>query len=253
MRLKDKVAIITGAGRGIGQAFSLRFADEGAHVVIAEIELANAEQVAKEIEAKGGQALALRTDVSDEASTKEMADKAMERFGRIDILVNNAALYYGLGAKPWDARTPEEWDRIFAVNVKGSWLCCKAVVPHMISQGGGSIINLSSGTHFVGGGRLIHYTCTKGAVISLTRVLAKELGGNNIRVNCMAPGFTMSEASREMPGNPPNIEEMVSQTRCLKRSEQPDDLVGTAVFLASDDSTFITGQTVIVDGGGVFL
>ncbi|UCD28977.1 MAG: 3-oxoacyl-ACP reductase FabG [Planctomycetota bacterium] len=253
MRLKNKVAIITGAGRGIGKAFAIRFAEEGAAIVIAEIDLANAEHAAKEIEAKGGQALALHTDVSDEASTNEMAKKTMERFGKIDVLVNNASIYYGIGARPWDDRTPDEWDRIFAVNVKGSWLCCKAVVPHMIAQGGGNIINLSSGTHFSGGGRLIHYTCSKGAVISLTRVLARELGGHNIRVNAMAPGFTMSEASREMPGNPPNIEELISQTRCLKRSEQPDDLVGTAVFLASDDSAFITGQTIIIDGGGVFL
>jgi len=253
MRLKDRVAIITGAGRGIGRVFALRFADEGAHVVIAEIDQTNGESVAKEIEAKGGQALALRTDVSDEASTKEMAEKTMERFGRIDILINNAAIIYRIGAKSWDDRTPEEWDRIFAVNVKGSWLCCKAVVPHMISQGGGSIINLTSATHFTGVGRIIHYTCSKGAVLSLARVLARELGGNNIRVNCIAPGRTLSESSLDQTGVPPNIEEMVVQTRCLKRSEQPDDLVGTAVFLASDDSAFITGQTIIVDGGGTFL
>ncbi|UCD28978.1 MAG: 3-oxoacyl-ACP reductase FabG [Planctomycetota bacterium] len=253
MRLKDKVAIITGAGRGLGQAFALRFADEGAQVVIAEIDQANGANIAKEIEAKGGQALALCIDVSNEDSTQEMAKKTMERFGKIDILVNNAALIYKIGVKPWDDRMPEDWDRIFAVNVKGSWLCCKAVVPHMIPQGGGSIINITSSTHFSAEGQLIHYTCSKGAVISLTRVLARELGGHNIRVNAMSPGRTLSESSLDQIGVPPNVEDMVIQTRCLKRSEQPDDLPGTAVFLASDDSAFITGQTIIIDGGGVFL
>ena len=253
MRLKEQVAIITGAGRGIGREFALRFADEGAKVVIAEIDSANAGKVAKEIEARGGQALALHTDVSDEASTEEMAQKTIKKFGRIDILINNAAIIYGIGAKPWNARRPEEWDKIFAVNVKGAWLCCKAVVPFMISQGGGKIINLTSATHFTAEGQIIHYTCSKGAVISLTRVLAKELGKHSIRVNCIAPGRTLSESSLDQTGVPPNIEEMVVRTRCLKRSEQPEDLVGTAVFLASDDSAFITGQTILVDGGGYFL
>lgn len=253
MRLKDQVAVITGAGRGIGRAFALRFAEEGARVAIAEIDSNNSGEVAKEIEAKGGRALALSTDVSDEASTKEMAEKTIEKFGRIDILINNAAIIYGIGAKPWNARRPEEWDKIFAVNVKGAWLCCKAVAPFMISQKSGKIINLTSATHFTASGQLIHYTCSKGAVISLTRVLARELGGSNIRVNCIAPGRTLSESSLYQTGNPSNIEEMVVQTRCLKRSEQPEDLVGTAVFLASDDSAFITGQTILVDGGGAFL
>lgn len=250
-RLKDKVAIITGAGRGIGRAYALRFADEGAKVVIPDINLENAQKVVNEIEAKGRQALAIRTDVSDEASTQEMAKKTVERFGKIDILINNAAIYYGIGLKPWNLWSVEEWDRIFAVNVKGTWLCCKAVAPYMQAQGKGKIINIMSAT--VGGAPgtefSLHYSCTKGAITPMTRLLARALGDSNINVNTLCPGLTASEASLEMPNQPPGLFEMLAKTRCFKRSEQPEDLVGAALFLSSDDSDFITGQTLVVDGG----
>jgi 3-oxoacyl-[acyl-carrier protein] reductase len=251
VKLKDKVAIITGGGRGIGRAYSLRFADEGAKVVVADIILENAQKVADEIKAKGGEAQALHTDISSETSTTELAKKTIERFGKIDILMNNAAIYYGVGMHRWDSWAPEEWDRMFAVNVKGDWLCIKAVAPHMITQGKGKIINIASSTADSGFPGLLPYTCSKGAVITMTKVMARALGRNNINVNCISPGYTMSEASIEMPGKTPTGDEMTIQPRCFRREEQPDDLVGTAVFLASEDSDFITGQTICVDGGDV--
>ncbi len=252
MRLKDKVAIITGAGRGIGRAYALRFAEEGARVVVAEIILENAQKVAREIEARGGTALALRTDVADEASVLEMAGKTVEKFGTIDILVNNAAIYYGIGWKRWDSWTKAEWDRMFAVNVTGSWMCARAVVPHMIAKKKGKIINVSSTTFQHGLPGYMPYTCSKGAIVALTRTLAVALGRYNINVNCIAPGYTMSEASREMPGITAEGAEGVVKIRALRREEQPEDLVGAAIFLASGDSDFITGQNILVDGGAVF-
>lgn len=251
MKLKDKVAIITGGGRGIGRAYALRFADEGAKVVIADIVEKNAQAVAAEIAAKGGEALAVTTDISSEASTLEMASKAMERFGKIDILLNNAAIYYGLVGRRWDGWKPEDWQRMFAVNVTGTWLCIKAVAPHMISQGKGKIINIASTTADTGFLAILPYTCSKGAVMTLTKVMAKALGRHNINVNCISPGYTMSEASKDMPGRSAEGDEAIVRSRILRRQEQPEDLVGTAVFLASADSDFLTGQTIAVDGGEV--
>jgi 3-oxoacyl-[acyl-carrier protein] reductase len=196
--LKDKVAIITGGGRGIGRAFALRFAEEGAKVVIAEILLENAQKVAQEIEAKGGDVMALHTDVADEESTQEMAKKAVEHFGRIDILINNAAIYFGLQRKTWHTLTLEEWDRMFAVNVRGVWLCCKAVFPYMQQQGKGKIVDIASGTAGgpAGATQRFHYATSKGAVITMTRLLARALGEHNICVNCIAPGLTITEATQ---------------------------------------------------------
>lgn len=250
MKLKDKVAIITGAGRGIGRAYALRLADEGAKVVIPEIVFEKAQKVVQEIEANGGEGLAFRTDVSDETSTVEMAKKTIEHFGEIDILINNAAIYYGVGFKPWDSWTTEEWDRMFAVNVLGSWLCIKAVAPYMIAQGKGKIINIASGTVDMGFPQILPYTCSKGAIIALTKALARALGRYGINVNCISPGYTLSEASLEMPGKVAGHEKAIL-SRCFRRQEYPEDLVGTAVFLASEDSAFITGQTISVDGGEI--
>lgn len=249
MKLKDKVAIITGAGRGIGRAYALRFAAEGAKIVIAEIDFRNAQAVAQQISAQGQEAFALNTDVSDEKSTQQMAEETVKRFGRIDILVNNAAIYYGITMKPFSAITVEEWDRLMAVNVKGSWLCVKAVLPQMKAQGRGKIINIASQTILLGTPMLLHYVTSKGAILAMTRAMARELGDYGINVNCLCPGFTMSESSQELCRSVEGLAEMVASMQCFKRSEQPEDLVGVCVFLASEDSDFMTGQMIVVDGG----
>ncbi len=249
MKLKNKVAIITGGGQGIGEEYALGFAREGAKVVVADINIANAEKVAAEIRKNKGEALAVHVDVSSESETMAMAKKVIGTFGKIDILVNNAAIYYGLSMKPFDVWTVDEWDRMFAVNVKGAWLCAKAVVPHMVTQGKGKILNISSGTFQLGFAYLLPYVAGKGAIVAITRCLARELGEKGINVNCIAPGFTMSEASKKMASEAKGMAETVVGMQCIKRGEQTTDLVGAAVFLSSGDADFITGQTLLVDGG----
>jgi 3-oxoacyl-[acyl-carrier protein] reductase len=251
--LKDKVAIITGAGRGIGQAFALRFAEEGAKLLLPDISLERAEDTAKKIKAKGGEAVAMQADISDEKDTKKMAEEVMHQYGRVDILINNAAIWYGLEITPWDAWTVEEWDRILDVNLKGTWLCCKAIAPLMVKQSKGKIINISSGVakapvaHF-----WLPYSCSKGAVYTLTHALARALGSSGINVNAIAPGHTATEATLVKRDSKRALKIGISE-RAIQRREEPADLVGTAVFLASADSDFITGQVIYVDGGSVML
>ncbi|MDP2725145.1 MAG: glucose 1-dehydrogenase, partial [Syntrophales bacterium] len=242
MKLKDKVAIITGGGQGIGKEYALGFAREGAKVVIAEIKLDNAQQVVKEIESRGGKAIAVRTDVTSEADAREVAEKTIATFGRIDALVNNAAIYYGLEMKPFEFISEKEWDAMMAVNVKGLFIMSKAVMPLMKQQKSGSIINISSGTWLFGVPYLLDYVTSKAAVVGFTRALAREIGEHGVRVNAISPGFTMTEASKTMKGTPPNFAEMIADQTSLKRNQQPEDLLGACVFLASDDSGFITGQ-----------
>lgn len=249
MKLKDKVVIVTGGGQGIGKEYALGFAREGAKVVIAEINLANAEQVAKEIESQGGKAIAVKTDVTSEADAQAVAAKTIAAFGRIDALVNNAAIYYGLEMKPFEFVSEKEWDAMMAVNVKGLFIMSKAVMPRMKEQKSGSIINISSGTWLFGIPYLLHYVTSKAAVVGFTRALAREIGEHGIRVNAISPGFTLSEASKTMKGTPPGMAEMIADQTSLKRSQQPTDLVGGCVFLASDDANFITGQLLNIDGG----
>ena len=247
--LKDKVAIITGGGRGLGKAFSLRFAEEGAKLLIPDINLERASAVAKEIVGKGGKAVAMKTDISDESATKKMAEKVMELYGRVDILVNNAAMIYGVVRQPWDSLTVAEWDQIFAVNVRGTWLCHKAVAPLMIKQKKGKIINMASGIIKAPPGHLLlHYACSKAAVKTMTELLARALGPYGINVNSIAPGYTHTEAAMTQGDVEASFEGTIAG-QCIKRREEPDDLVGTAVFLASKDSDFITGQVISVDGG----
>ena len=251
MRLKDKVAIITGAGQGLGREFALRFAREGAKVVIAEIVGEKAWEVTREVERLGGEGLNVRTDVRSGEDTEGMATTAVERFGRIDILVNNAALYGGLPAKRWDGWTRDEWQRSFEINVLGTWQCIKAVAPFMIKQGKGKIINLSSSTVEMGLPTLLPYTCTKGAVVAMTRVIAKSLGRYNINVNCLSPGYTLTEGSLTRPGRTEETDTALIQGRCFRRHEYPEDIVGAVLFFASEESNFITGQNLLVDGGEV--
>ena len=249
MKLEGKVAIITGAGQGIGRAYALRFADEGAKVVVAEIKFENGQKVADEIKAKGGEALAVHTDITDEASVHELVKKVLNQFGKIDILLNNAALYYGSGNRSWESWSIDDWERIFAVNTRGTWQCIKAVVPQMIKQGKGKIINIASGTADFGAELLLPYACSKAAVITMTKCMARALGPHEINVNCLSPGLVLTEASVNMPGKRDWV--VPPPPRCFKRSAYTEDMVGTAVFLASEDSDFITGQTISVDGGTV--
>ena len=247
MRLKDKVVIVTGGARGIGRAYGLAVAAEGAKVVVADV--ADGKPALKEIEGLGAQALVVECDVSREADTLRLATETLAQFGRIDVLVNNAALYGSLKRRPFMEIPIEEWDRVMAVNLRGLFLCARAVFPAMKAQGKGKIINIASGTFFKGVPHYIHYTTSKGGVVGFTRSLARELGDFGIRVNAIAPGFTPSgENEKNMPeaGREANV-----RMRMLKRAEVPGDVVGTLVFLASDDSHFITGQTIVVDGGGV--
>lgn len=248
MRLREKVIIVTGSAQGIGKAYALRLAEEGAKVVVTDI--LDPKPTAGEIQARGGDALPLVVDVGSEAATVEMARKTVETFGRIDVLINNAAVFGELELKPFDRIPAAEWDKVMAVNVKGLFLCAKAVFPQMRQQGKGKIINISSGTAFKGTPRFLHYVTSKGAVIAFTRALAREMGAHGITVNALAPGLTLSDAVKNNPQQM-QYHQSVVDTRCLQRDEAPEDLTGTMVFLCSADSDFISGQTIAVDGGSV--
>jgi 3-oxoacyl-[acyl-carrier protein] reductase len=248
MRLKDKVAIVTGGGVGIGRAYCLGLAKEGAKVVVADIQEAEAKKVAGEIERDGGEAFAVAVDVTSIDKTRAMAEAVLRKYGRIDVLVNNAALYSAIKKKPFSEISEEEWDRVMAVNVKGLFLCVQAVYPAMKSQKKGKIINISSGTALGGTPFFLHYVTSKAGVIGFTRALARELGADNISVNAITPGLTISGPQQEGVLTPEQLLDR-RKKRSFQRDQKPDDLVGTVVFLASDDSDFITGQTINVDGG----
>ncbi len=251
--LQDKVAIITGAGRGLGKAFALRFAEEGARLLLPDISPERAEGTVKEIKAKGGEATAMLTDISEEKDTLKMAEEVIRLYGRVDILLNNAAMYYGVGRREWDAWTVADWDRMFEVNVRGTYLCCKAIAPLMVKAGRGKIINIASDVFKVPGAvNLLAYACSKSAVYTLTQCLARALGPSGINVNSIGPGFTATEASLGQDGNKQSFETTID-LQCLKRREEPSDLPGTAVFLASADSDFITGHYIVVNGGSVLV
>jgi NAD(P)-dependent dehydrogenase (short-subunit alcohol dehydrogenase family) len=199
----------------------------------------------------GGEVLGVTTDVANAQSTQAMAAQTLQRFGRIDMLVNNAAIYGGLKLTPFEQIQEAEWDRVMAVNVKGIWLCCKAVIPVMKQQGKGKIINIASDTLWLGVRMLLHYVASKGAVFAFTRALARELSGTGINVNTITPGYTRTEAAQGLadPETVARIRAWVLDQQIIKRSEEPSDLAGTVVFLASEDSDFITGQTINVNGG----
>ncbi len=252
MRLQDKVAIVTGGGQGIGREYSLRFAAEGASVAIADIRAEEAKAVESEIEEAGGAALAIRADVADEAGAAQMVAETVERFGRVDILVNNAAIYYDLELA--DASI-DYLRRVLDVNLVGILVCGRAVFPQMKEQGGGSIINISSIASYlftkpfgeVENFPNYAYGLSKSGVVFLTKSMAKTAGPSNIRVNAIAPGVTMSEATKRVL--PEQFTEMMRQQAALETTLEPRDLTGTAVYLASDESRMMTGQTLIVDAG----
>ena len=249
--LDGRCAVITGAGGGLGRAFALGFARAGAGVVAADVDaeaaVATCAMVTREV--AGAQAVAVTVDVSLQESTREMARAAVEAFGTIDALVNNAAVYAGLERRPFHEIEVAEWDRVMAVNLRGPWLCAQACAS-ALRNGGGAIVNVASATVMSGSPMWAHYVASKSGLIGLSRVMARELGDDGVRVNALAPGFTLTEASRELI---PDADSYGVSRGAIKRSLQPEDIVGTAVFLASEASAMITGQTFVVDGGRQFL
>lgn len=247
MRLKDRVAIVTGAARGIGNAAAVGLAREGARVVLNYLDYEEqAQQTIRQIEAAGGTAFAYHADVTSSAQVEGMVSETVKRYGTVDILINNAGWY---PHTPWLEITEEEWDKVQAVNLKSCFLCSKAVYPYMRQQKRGRIINVSSVTFWVGHKLLTHYVAAKGGMIGFTRALAREIGPDFITVNAVTPGSTQTETDREMFSDQEAVLQEALSVQSLPRREQSEDLIGTFVFLASDDSAFITGQTINVDGG----
>jgi NAD(P)-dependent dehydrogenase (short-subunit alcohol dehydrogenase family) len=244
--LEGKVAVVTGAAQGIGNAIANGLAVEGARIVV--VDLNRAEEAAQEFE--GG--IGLTIDVADETQVERMAQEVVDRCGSIDVLVNNAGLYASLQMRPFTEIPVEEWRLVMDVNVLSMFLTTRAVVPRMREQGGGRIVNISSGTPFRGVPFLLHYVTSKGAIVALTRALAKELGRDDVLVNCVAPGFTMSDGVREPPEVIEALREVSVSSRTLQRDQEPEDVVGAVVFLCGPGATFVTGQTIVIDGGQYF-
>jgi NAD(P)-dependent dehydrogenase (short-subunit alcohol dehydrogenase family) len=243
--LDGQVAIVTGGAKGIGKAIADRLAQDGARIVIADL------QGAEEAAAAYDGGVALTVDVADEVDAERMAAEVAERCGRIDILVNNAGLYASLAMRPFDEIPADEWRRVMDVNVLSMFLTCRAVVPRMRAAGGGRIVNISSGTPFRGVPFLLHYVTSKGAIVAFTRALAKELAGE-VLVNCVAPGFTLSDGVNEHPEVVEALQSVSVAARTIKRDQVPDDITGAVAFLCGPESTFITGQTMVIDGGQYF-
>ena len=248
-RLADKVAIVTGAAQGIGASFARGLAAEGAKVVIADV--SDGTETANAIIRANGTATYIRTDVSKTSDVKALVDHVVMTYGTIDILVNNAAIFAKLGNKTFTDISSEEFDAVMSVNVRGPFECAKAVAPIMMEKGAGKIVNIASGTVFKGVPNLLHYVSSKGAVVAMTRCLAREFGPFNVNVNAIAPGLTMSEGVLGQSDWTQEYIEANKNSRALKRRQVPGDLVGTAVFLCSPESDFMTGQTLVVDGGAV--
>jgi len=246
MRLKKRVVIVTGGAKGLGRAFALKLAEEGASVmVVTRRDMDNLKETVRQIRDMGGKASFFQADVSREKDTKAMAEATIKEFGKIDILVNNAAIYDGINRKPFNEIDLDEWDLVMAVNIKGAFLSARAVFPFMKENRYGKIVNLASEVFFTGSHGFAHYVASKGGIIGLTRALAVELGPHNICINCVAPGFTDTEASRGLA----DVGKYDISKTPLCRLEKPEDLTGAVLFLVSPESDFITGQTLLVDGG----
>jgi NAD(P)-dependent dehydrogenase (short-subunit alcohol dehydrogenase family) len=244
--LEGKVAVVTGAAQGIGNAIAKGLAAEGARIVVADLN--RADEAAQEFE----DGIGLTVDVADELQVERMAQQVVDECGRIDILVNNAGLYASLQMRPFTEIPVEEWRQVMDVNVLSMFLTTRAVVPRMREQGGGRIVNISSGTPFRGVPFLLHYVTSKGAIVALTRALAKELGRDDVLVNCVAPGFTMSDGVREHPEVIEALRDISVSARTIQRDQEPEDVVGAVVFLCGPGAAFVTGQTIVIDGGQYF-
>jgi NAD(P)-dependent dehydrogenase (short-subunit alcohol dehydrogenase family) len=244
--LDGRVAIVTGGSQGIGRALADGLAREGARIVVAD--LRGAEEAASGY--PGG--LGVTADVANEEDVQRLVDETVGRLGRIDVLVNNAGLYASLAMRPFTEIPLAEWRQVMDVNVASMFLTCRAVVPVMRGQGGGKIVNISSGTPFRGVPFLLHYVTSKGAIVALTRALAKELGKDAIHVNCVAPGFTMSDGVKEHPEVIEKLREASVAARTIQRDQEPEDVVGAVVYLCSPAADFVTGQTIVIDGGQYF-
>jgi NAD(P)-dependent dehydrogenase (short-subunit alcohol dehydrogenase family) len=245
-QLEGKVAIVTGGAQGIGRAIAEGLAAEGARIVVADL------RGAEEAAAAFPDGVGLTVDVADETAVQRTMDDTVAQCGSIDLLVNNAGLYASLAMRPFTEIPLEEWRRVMDVNVASMFLTCRAVVPVMREQGGGAIVNISSGTPFRGVPFLLHYVTSKGAIVAFTRALAKELGKDSIRVNCVAPGFTMSEGVKQHPEVIEKLRAASVSARTIQRDQEPEDVVGAVVYLAGPSAGFVTGQTIVIDGGQYF-
>jgi NAD(P)-dependent dehydrogenase (short-subunit alcohol dehydrogenase family) len=247
MNLNDRVAIITGAAQGIGRAFAQAYAAAGAITIVSDINMDKASDVVATIASTGGRAMSIRADVGDLASMESLARRTMEEFGRIDILMNNAGIFSTIKMRPFEQIPVEEWNAVLNVNITGVMFGCRAVVPFMRQRNWGRIINMSSGAVSLGRPNYLHYTTSKAALIGMTRSLARELGPAGITVNAIMPGAVFTEIPRETVT--PEQKERIISSQCIQRPETPDDLVGTALFLSGEESAFMTGQCLTVDGG----
>lgn len=245
--LAGRAVIVTGGGKGIGKVYAQEFAKAGARVVVADIDAAAAKAVAEALAGDGLEALGLGVDIADEKSVDAMAETTVERFGTIDVLINNASLMSVLPRRSWLEIPVDEWDRVMAVNLRGTFLCCRAVFPAMKAQGRGKIVNISSSRFFEGSPNRLHYTTSKAGVVGFTRALAREVGEFGITVNAVAPGLTASDT--QVASSSGNYLAARSSGRAIDRVQVPEDLVGAVMFLSSAASDFMTGQTLLVDGG----
>jgi len=246
---QGKVIVVTGAGRGLGRAYAERLSSEGARVAVAEIDAVAGAHAAEELRKSGMDSMFIETDVSSKEATEAMAARVLEKWGQIDGLVANAGLANSVGGRTYDEITVAQWDRIMEVNVRGTWLSCRAVAPYMQKRKNGSIVTVSSDTAAWGSPKLLHYVTSKGAVEAFTRAMARELGPDGVRINCVAPGLLNNEATA---GVPEAKREWNIRNRAIQREGTTDDIVGLVSFLLSDEASFITGQLIVADGGLVF-
>ncbi len=244
--LEGKVALVTGAAQGIGKAIADGLAAEGARIVVADLQ--GAERAAEAY--PGG--VGLTVDVAEEAEVERMTAETVEQCGGLDVLVNNAGLYASLAMRPFTEIPLDEWRRVMDVNVASMFLTCRAAVPAFRERGGGAVVNISSGTPFRGVPFLLHYVTSKGAIVAFTRALAKELGRDGIRVNCVAPGFTMSDGVKDHPEVVEQLRDVSVAARTIQRDQVPEDVVGAVTYLAGPAASFVTGQTIVIDGGQYF-